>query len=180
VLCVQCGVAIRTLRDEFPHVFSRDLSFDIYRDDLVFTDAGGCLPGVPAQAVGKDAYRRMFWSLRLHGALFFARPPLVSILRIWQPRDGMLAVRWSIAAQPRLLSSFGADDVHYDGISEYKLDRNGRIYEHRISNVDWGGQEPLKSRSLAALLASLAPNQLPTPSFVSAEQRVDGPVGPTH
>jgi len=92
----------------------------------------------------------------------------------------MLAVRWSIAAQPRLLSSFGADDVHYDGISEYKLDRNGRIYEHRISNVDWGGQEPLKSRSLAALLASLAPNQLPTPSFFSAEQRVDGPVGPTH
>ena len=163
---LQCGVAIRTIRDEFPHIFSRDPSYDIYRDDVVFTDNAACLPGVPSQAVGKEAYKRVFWSLRLHGAVFFARPPLVNILRIWQPRDGTLAVRWSIAAQPRLLSSFGADDVHFDGVSEYKLDRAGRIYEHRVNNVDLLPGEPLKSRSLAALLASLAPSQLPTPSFL--------------
>ncbi len=93
----------------------------------------------------------------------------MSILRIWQPRDKTLAVRWSIAAQPRLLSSFGADDVHYDGISEYKLDSRGMIYEHKIDNVDWGGEAPARSRSLAALLASLAPSQAPTPSFMRGD-----------
>jgi hypothetical protein len=160
-------VAIRTLRDEVPHMFSREMSYDIYRDDVVFTDAGSVLPGVPAHAVGKDAYRRVFWSLRLHGALFFARPPVVSLLRIWQPREGTLAVRWSIAAQPRLLSSFGADDLHYDGISEYKLDRKGLIYEHRIDSVDLIVDAPQRSRSLAALLASLSPSQVPTPRFIT-------------
>lgn len=166
---LQCGLAIRTIRDEWPHLFERDLSFQIYRPDIVFTDHVA-LPGVPATASGVEAYKRVFWSLRLHGALFFTRAH-VSILRIWQPRERTLAVRWSIAAQPRLLSSFGAEDVHYDGISEYKLDSRGLIYEHAFNNVDWGSEAPKHSRSLASLLATLAPNQSPTPSFLEGMER---------
>ena len=157
----QCGLAIRTLRDELPAMFDRDLSYDIYRDDISFIDRTA-LPGVPAEAHGLEAYKRVFLSMRLHGALCFSRQR-VTLLRIWQPRDRTLAVRWSVCAAPRLLSSLGADDAHFDGISEYKLDARGMIYEHRVDNVDAGTQAP--QRSLASLLAQLSPAQSPTPSF---------------
>jgi hypothetical protein len=156
-------VAIRTLRDELPAVFDRDLSYDIYREDVAFVDRIS-LPGVPAEAHGLDAYRRVFLSLRLHGALCFSRTR-VSLLRIWQPRDRTLAVRWSVAATPRLLSSLGVDDMHFDGISEYKLDSRGMIYEHVVCACDFGTPPPLRSRALSQLLAGLAPAQSPTPSF---------------
>ena len=142
-------------------MFDRDLSYDIYRDDISFVDRTA-LPGVPSEAHGLEAYKRVFLSMRLHGALCFSRQR-VTLLRIWQPRDRTLAVRWSVCAAPRLLSSLGADDSHFDGISEYKLDSRGMIYEHLVDNVDTGHQAP--QRSLASMLASLAPAQSPTPSF---------------
>ena len=43
--CAQCGVAIRTLRDELPRAFVADLSYDIYRDDITFIDNISSLPG---------------------------------------------------------------------------------------------------------------------------------------
>ena len=159
---LQVGVAIRTLRDEFPQLFEAEPSCDIFREDIHFTDRVG-LPGAPAQAVGKEAYKGVFWRLRAHRSLFFSKVH-VSILRIWQPRDRTLAVRWSIQASPRLLGSLGAGDVHYDGISWYKLDGKGLIYEHLVDNVDWG-DPPLarNSSSLQALLQGLQPQ--PRPSF---------------
>jgi hypothetical protein len=160
-------VAIRTLRDELPAIFERDLSYDIYRPDITFVDHIS-LPGVPAEAHGLDAYKRVFLSLRLHGALCFSSTR-VSLLRIWQPRDRTLAVRWSVAAAPRLLSSLGAGDMHFDGISEYKLDSKGLIYEHKVDNADWDTASPMRARSLAQLLNSLAPAQSPTPSFMRGD-----------
>ena len=171
-LAPQCGVAIRTLRDELPAMFERDLSYDIYRPDIVFVDHTS-LPGVPSEAHGLDAYKRVFLSLRLHGALCFASTR-VSLLRIWQPRERTLAVRWSVAATPRLLSSLGLDDMHFDGISEYKLDNRGMIYEHVVCNCDFGTQQPLRSRALAQLLAGLAPAQSPTPSFCRGADAAGG------
>ncbi|KAF3971896.1 hypothetical protein CMV_004542 [Castanea mollissima] len=35
---VNMGYAIRTLREEFPGIFYKELTFDIYRDDIVFKD----------------------------------------------------------------------------------------------------------------------------------------------
>ena len=156
-------MAIRTLRDELPALFDADLSYDIYREDISFVDHTS-LPGVPSEAHGLAAYKRVFMSLRLHGALCLSQPR-VQLLRIWQPRERTLAVRWAVVAAPRLLASLGAGDVHWDGISEYKLDSQGRIYEHKICNVDVGTQQPLRARTLQSLLENLAPAQTPTPSF---------------
>ena len=161
-------MAVRTLRDELPGMLDRELSYDIYREDIAFVDHVG-MPGVPSEAHGLDAYRRVFLSLRLHATLCFSSRR-VSLLRIWQPRERTLAVRWSVAAAPRLLSSLGAGDVHYDGISEYKLDARGMIYEHKIENVDLGTPPALRSRTLEQLLAGLAPAQSPTPSFCRAAE----------
>lgn len=153
----QCGVAIRTIRDEFPRIFEQDLTYSIFRDDVVFVDDVGLpgmgMGGLNATASGIDAYKRAFWMLRLHGRVLYSRVRVV-VLRIWQPRDRQLAVRWSIVASPRLLSSLGIDDIHFDGISEYKLDSRGLIYEHRFTKTDTGKPSAVRNR-LAAILAAI-------------------------
>lgn len=56
-------------------------------------------------------------------------------------------MRWAVHGRPRLSMS-GGTHYQFDGISTYKLDRNGKIYEHAIDNmqlrdppitVGWGG-----------------------------------------
>lgn len=42
---LQCGVAVRTLREEIPKVFEHDLTYDIYREDITFVDNISNLPG---------------------------------------------------------------------------------------------------------------------------------------
>ena len=43
------------------------------------------------------------------------------MLRIWQPADRVVAVRWCVRAVPRVLSSFGVGVAYVDGVSEYKF-----------------------------------------------------------
>ena len=50
------------------------------------------------------------WSLRFHGNLCFSRIG-VQLLRIWQPRDRTISVRWSFSGDPRVLHSLGAAEV---------------------------------------------------------------------
>jgi hypothetical protein len=95
----------------------------IYRDDVVFTDGR-------LEFQGLKNYKIIFWSLRFHGKLFF-RHTNVDILRIWQPEDYQIKMRWKIVGIPRVGDMEGV----IDGISTYKLDRRGKIYEHSITNV---------------------------------------------
>ncbi|GFS38764.1 DUF2358 family protein [Actinidia rufa] len=61
---VNTGYAIRTLREEFPELFYKELSFDIYRDDIVFKDPLNTFVGI-------ENYKSIFWALRFHGRIFF-------------------------------------------------------------------------------------------------------------
>ncbi|KAF5744401.1 hypothetical protein HS088_TW08G01006 [Tripterygium wilfordii] len=61
---VNLGYAIRNLREEFPALFYRELSFDIYRDDIVFRDPINTFAGL-------DHYKSIFWGLRFYGRIFF-------------------------------------------------------------------------------------------------------------
>ena len=47
-----------------------------------------------------------------------------------------IKVRWSITAKLRLVGNL-TEDCHFDGISEYKLDRAGFIYQHSFTDLDW-------------------------------------------
>ncbi|KAL2511327.1 Uncharacterized protein Adt_16927 [Abeliophyllum distichum] len=121
---VNTGYAIRTLRDEFPELFYRELSFDIYRDDIVFKDPLNTFVGI-------QNYKSIFWALRFHGRILF-RALWVDIASVWQPAESMIMVRWTVHGIPRVpWESHG----RFDGTSEYKLDKNGKIYEHRVHNI---------------------------------------------
>jgi len=97
---------------------------EIYREDIVFKDPN-------LQFKGIRNYQLIFWSLRFHGRLFFKRMT-VDVLRIWQPEDHQIKMRWRVQGIPRVW--WEAEGV-IDGISTYKLDKEGVIYEHSVDNV---------------------------------------------
>ncbi|KAK9202264.1 hypothetical protein WN944_017474 [Citrus x changshan-huyou] len=152
---VNMGYAIRTLREEFPALFYRELSFDIYRDDIVFKDPINTFVGI-------ENYKSIFWALRFHGRIFF-RALWLDIISVWQPLENVIMVRWTIHGVPRVpWESRG----RFDGTSEYKLDRNGKIYEHRVDNIALNSPPP-KFRVLAVedLIQSIGCPSTPKPTY---------------
>ncbi|GJP40414.1 hypothetical protein CLOM_g5046 [Closterium sp. NIES-68] len=121
---VNVGYAIRTLREELPTLFYRDMTYDIYREDITFQDPMNSFKGV-------DNYRLIFKALRFHGKIFF-KALWVDVLRVWQPNDRTIQIRWSVRGIPRL-----PWEAHgrFDGTSEYKLDSSGKIYSHKVDNI---------------------------------------------
>ncbi|CAN6443906.1 unnamed protein product [Victoria cruziana] len=133
---VNMGYAIRTLREELRDVFFKEPTFDIYREDIVFKDPLNTFEGI-------NNYKIIFRALRMYGRIFF-KALWVDILSIWQPVENVIMIRWTVHGMPRV---FWDSHGRFDATSEYKLDRNGKIYEHRVDNVAFNS--PPKFRVLA-------------------------------
>jgi hypothetical protein len=118
------GDAIRTLREEIPLLFFRDLTYDIYREDVVFKDPRNTLRG-------KKNYKLLFKALRVFGRVFFTRTR-VDVRRIWQPESNRISLRWQFKGVPRIPWEV---EGRFEGVSEFKLDSEGKIYEHSVTNV---------------------------------------------
>ena len=149
------GRAVRTLAEELPRAFHSDFTYDIYREDVTLVDRL-TLSGHQKVSRGKRAYARAFWRLRLQGRILF-RKVSAEVLRMWSPSEKTLCVRWQVQGLPRIISAFGATAAVFDGISEFKLDSDGLIYEHRVDNVDWDVSR-FRER-LSYLQNALAPQQ---------------------
>lgn len=111
--------SIDLLAAELPHLFERDLTYDIYTTDIYFRDPVNIFKG-------KFNYRIIFWTLRFHARLFFTRIQFDvhsidhlapdTILVTWTVK-GILRLPW----QPHLC---------FNGSSNYKLNAAAQIYEH--------------------------------------------------
>ncbi|GMH07944.1 hypothetical protein Nepgr_009784 [Nepenthes gracilis] len=121
---VNLGLAVRTLRDDVPRLFTKDLNYDIYRDDITFIDPLNTFSGI-------EKYKLIFWALRFHGRILFREIDL-EVLRIWQPSENMILIRWNLRGVPRVPWEAKGE---FQGTSRYKLDRNGKIYEHKVDNL---------------------------------------------
>ncbi|KAJ6794248.1 uncharacterized protein M6B38_148550 [Iris pallida] len=151
---VNMGYAIRTLREEFPDVFVKEPSFDIYRDDIVFEDPFNTFMGI-------RNYKRIFWSLRFVGNIFF-KAVWVDIVSVWQPVKNVVLIRWIVHGIPRVPWEVRG---RFDGISEYKLDKKGKIYGHRVFNI--APKPPMKFRvpSVDELMQSLGCPSTANPTY---------------
>ncbi|XP_043697859.1 uncharacterized protein LOC122648700 [Telopea speciosissima] len=151
---VNLGYAIRTLREDLREIFYRELCFDIYRDDIAFKDPLNTF-------VGKENYKLIFWALRFHGKLLF-KALWVDILSMGQPFEGVIMVRWTIQGIPRV-----PWEIHgrFDGTSEYKLDKNGKIYEHRVDNIAFNSPPKLQVLAIGDLIQSLGCPSTPNPTY---------------
>lgn len=100
----------------------------MHRDDIVFRDPMNTFAGI-------NNYKSIFWGLRFHGRIFF-RALWVDIVRVSQPVDSTIIVRWIVHGIPRLSRE---RRTKFDGTSEYKLDKYGKIYEHIVHNIAING-----------------------------------------
>jgi len=116
---LQVEQLITTLQQDLPPLFERDISYEIYTNDIYFRDPVN-------KFKGKFNYRLIFWTLRFHARLFFTEIAFDlhdlsessndTILATWTV-CGVLRVPW----QAKLL---------FNGYSTYKLNPDGLIYEH--------------------------------------------------
>ncbi|EPS65551.1 hypothetical protein M569_09224, partial [Genlisea aurea] len=150
---VNLGLAVRTLREDMPSIFSRDLNYDIYRDDITFRDPLNTFTGI-------ENYKMIFWALRFHGRLLFSEISL-DVLRIWQPSETTILVRWNLRGVPRIPWEASGQ---FQATSRYKLDRNGRIYEHKVDNLAFNFPKTLKPA--VSVLDLVTATASPNPTFL--------------
>ncbi|CAN7041356.1 hypothetical protein Bca4012_070731 [Brassica carinata] len=153
---INLGLAVRTLREDLPLIFAKDLNYDIYRDDVTFVDPMNTFSGI-------ENYKLIFWALRFHGKILF-RDISLEIFRVWQPSENMILIRWTLKGVPRVPWEAKGE---FQGTSRYKLDRNGKIYEHKVDNLAFNFPHQLKPAASVLDLVTASPASSPHPTFFS-------------
>ncbi|XP_058722826.1 uncharacterized protein LOC131594658 [Vicia villosa] len=150
---VNLGLAVRTLREDMPMIFIKDLNYDIYRDDITFLDPLNTFTGI-------EKYKLIFWALRFHGKLLFHEISL-DVYRVWQPSKNVILIRWNLKGAPRVPWEAKGE---FQGTSKYKLDKNGKIYEHKVDNLAFSFPQNVKPVSVLDLITSCPAS--PNPTFL--------------
>lgn len=116
---VKVEEVIERLKWDLPTLFEKDISYDIYTNDIFFKDPVNTFKW-------KFNYRIIFWTLRFHGRLFF-RELYFDLHDVGQTGEDVILANWTVRGvlrlpwQPRIL---------FNGYSTYKLNQDGLIYEH--------------------------------------------------
>ncbi|CAM8922891.1 unnamed protein product [Rhodiola kirilowii] len=130
-----------------PLLFTKDLNYDIYRYDITFVDPLNTFSGI-------ENYKLIFWALRFHGKVLF-REISLEVFMIWQPAENVIVIRWNLKGAPRVPWEAKGE---LQGTSRYKLDRNGKIYEHKVNNLAYNFPQQLKSSVSVLDLVTASPN----------------------
>lgn len=115
---ISIAEVVKTLEADLPSLFQRDISYDIYTDDIYFQDPLNTFQG-------KSKYRIIFWTLRFHGGLFFRE--LYFDLHDVQATDDEIIATWTVRGMLRLPWK---PKLFFNGYSTYKLNPQGLIYHH--------------------------------------------------
>ena len=124
------------------------------RDDIVFKDPLNTFVGI-------ENYKSIFWALRFNGRMFF-KGLWVEISNVWQPVENVIMARWTVHGIPRVpWESRG----RFDGTSIYKLDKTGKIFEHRVNNIALNSPPKFKVLGVEDIIQSLGCPSTPKPTF---------------
>ncbi|MEH2050598.1 DUF2358 domain-containing protein [Nostoc sp.] len=110
---------IKTLKEDLPTLFEKDISYDIYTQDIYFKDPVNTFKY-------KFNYRIIFWTLRFHARLFFTQI-YFDVHEVYQSAEDTILAKWTVRGvlrvpwKARLL---------FNGYSTYKLNQDNLIYEH--------------------------------------------------
>ncbi len=126
---LQIERVIKILKHDLPTLFQKDISYDIYTQDIYFQD--------PVNKFKyKFNYRIIFWTLRFHARLFFTQS-YFDVHEVYQSAEDTIIAKWTVRGVLRVPWKAG---VFFNGYSTYKLKRNGLIYEH----IDTCNRKPRK------------------------------------
>ncbi|HEY9811090.1 MAG TPA: DUF2358 domain-containing protein [Halomicronema sp.] len=110
---------IETLKQDLPTLFEKDISYDIYSQDIYFKDPVNTFKN-------KFNYRIIFWTLRFHGKLFF-KELYFDLHNVSQIAENIIIAQWTVRGVLRLPWKA---QLFFNGDSTYKLNQNSLIYEH--------------------------------------------------
>ena len=116
---VQVAKVIETLKYDLPTLFEKDISYDIYTNDIDFKDPVN-------RFKGKFNYRIIFWTLRFHAQLFFSEI-YFDLHDVTQPAEDIIKAYWTVRGTLRLPWK---PRVFFNGDSTYTLTQDGLIYNH--------------------------------------------------
>ena len=110
---------IKTLKEDLPTLFEKDISYHIYTDDIYFKDPVNTFKY-------KFNYRIIFWTLRFHARLFFTQI-YFDVHEVYQSAEDTILAKWTVRGVLRVPWKPG---LLFNGYSTYKLNQNNLIYKH--------------------------------------------------
>lgn len=110
---------IKTLKQDLPALFKKDISYDIYTQDIYFKDPVNTFKY-------KFNYRIIFWTLRFHARLFFTQI-YFDVHEVYQSDEDTILAKWTVRGVLRVPWKAG---LLFNGYSTYKLNQDNLIYEH--------------------------------------------------
>ena len=110
---------VETLKEDLPTLFEKDISYNIYTQDIYFQDPVN-------KFKGKTNYRIIFWTLRFHGQLFFTKI-YFELHEVYQTASDTIRANWTVRG---ILRVPWKARVFFNGYSTYKLNKDGLIYQH--------------------------------------------------
>ncbi|HYW20957.1 MAG TPA: DUF2358 domain-containing protein [Nodularia sp. (in: cyanobacteria)] len=116
---LQIEQVIKTLEEDLPTLFEKDISYDIYTQDIYFRDPVN-------KFKWKFNYRIIFWTLRFHARLFFTQI-YFDLHEVSQPAKDTILAKWTVRGVLRVPWKAG---LFFNGYSTYKLNQDTLIYEH--------------------------------------------------
>ncbi|MEH2012974.1 DUF2358 domain-containing protein [Nostoc sp.] len=110
---------IKTLKQDLPTLFQKDISYDIFTQNIYFKDPVNTFKY-------KFNYRIIFWTLRFHGRLFFTQI-YFDVHEVYQSAEDTILAKWTVRGVLRVPWKAG---LLFNGYSTYKLNQDNLIYEH--------------------------------------------------
>ncbi|MBE9215485.1 DUF2358 domain-containing protein [Plectonema cf. radiosum LEGE 06105] len=110
---------IQILKHDLPTLFEKDISYDIYTNDILFKDPVN-------KFKWKFNYRIIFWTLRFHAGLFFTEI-FFDLHDVYQLDETTIFAQWTVRGTLRVPWKA---KIFFNGNSNYKLNQDGLIYEH--------------------------------------------------
>ncbi|WP_414566757.1 MULTISPECIES: DUF2358 domain-containing protein [unclassified Anabaena] len=116
---LQVEQVINTLKSDLPTLFKKDISYDIYTQDIYFQDPVN-------KFKWKFNYRIIFWTLRFHARLFFTQI-YFDLHEVSQPAEDTILAKWTVRG---ILRVPWKAPLFFNGYSTYKLNQDNLIYQH--------------------------------------------------
>ncbi|MFW9257242.1 DUF2358 domain-containing protein [Nostoc sp. CALU 546] len=110
---------IKTLKEDLPTLFEKDISYQIYTQDIYFKDPVNTFKY-------KFNYRIIFWTLRFHARLFFTQI-YFDVHEVYQSAEDTILAKWTVRGVLRVPWKAG---LLFNGYSTYKFNQDNLIYEH--------------------------------------------------
>ena len=116
---MQVKQLIETLKHDLPILFEKDISYEIYTQDIYFKDPVNTFKY-------KFNYRIIFWTLRFHARLFFSEI-YFDVHEVEQSADETILAKWTVRGVLRVPWKA---KLLFNGYSTYKFNADGLIYQH--------------------------------------------------